>query len=205
MDKKTIQKWMPMVIFPALLGMIFFSAYGYNINSDEGHILNGAWNIYHGRIPYADFFIFPGPFSFYFIYFSFVLLGPLYQSALIFSILLLFLSCIAIYDITSLLWKKNNLSYLAALVWALVASASYPLINHNTFSSFFVIFALLFFLKFFSSRYNSFLFLSGAFSACTLYVLQTKGIAVAFVLTTFLIFSLIKKSIGWKNFFSFLS
>ena len=177
----------------------------HRINYDEGMVLNGAWNLYNGKTLYKDFFEFIGPAALYPVYAIFLLFSPTYFNALIFSILFLLLSSYYIYKIVKLLIVDEFWPYIASLGWIVVASVSYPLINHNTYSSFLAIIFLYYFLLFIQYKKNWLSFLSGSLAALIFYFLQTKGVAIAFASVIFLAFLIYKKYLYTKNILPFFS
>lgn len=183
------------VIFAIFLIFSLLINFGYRINSDEGQILSGGWNIYNGEIIYEDFFEFIGPASFYFTALSYRLLGPQYSSALIFASILLCISAYLFSEIFYSLSQKEIFSYIIGFLYIIFASISYPLINHNSLSSFIIVIACYYAMRFFDQKEIKDILFFGSFIAIAFYFLQTKGLAVLFFITVFFIYQLKKKSI----------
>src|SRR3990172_11521878 len=110
--------------------------FGHPINSDEGVILNGAWQMFNGKSLYKDFFSFIAPGSYFWIKWSFDILGPSYWSAKLFSLILLLLSVYAVYQIAMSLAQSKSVAVLSAWLWLFIASIGTPMINHNTHSAY---------------------------------------------------------------------
>ena len=75
------------------------------INSDEGVILAGAWDLINGKKPYTDFFAIIPPASFYVIYWLWTLFGVSYFAAKLLAIIFVFVSSVGVYKINSLFTK----------------------------------------------------------------------------------------------------
>lgn len=193
------------LIVVAFILVAFVLNFQHRINYDEGMVLNGAWNLYNGKTLYKDFFEFIGPAALYPIYAVFMLFDPTYFNALIFSILFLLVSAFYVYKIVRLLIEGEFWPYIASLGWIVVASVSYPLVNHNTYSSFLAIIFLYYFLLFFQYKKNWLGFFSGSLVALIFYFLQTKGAAVALASALFLTFLVYKKYLINKNILYFFS
>lgn len=159
---------------------LFFFSIGNYYNSDEGVILNGAWRMYNGDQLYTDFFSFIAPASFWWTELSFKLFGPSYFSARIFSVLLLALSIIAIYQITLFAGGSKFAALFGALMWFLGNIQNMVIINHNNHSSYFASIGVLFVMLALSLNSTTYFFLAGLFVGITTIFLQTKGLALAF-------------------------
>ena len=162
---------------------LFFFSIGNYYNSDEGVILNGAWRMYNGDQLYTDFFSFIAPGSYWWTELSFLLFGPSYFSARIFSVLLLALSVIAIYRITVLAGGSKFAAMFGALMWFFGNILNAVIINHNNHSSYVATIALLFAVLAVSSKKQAYFFIAGLLVGITAAFLQTKGLALAFGLS----------------------
>ena len=170
--------------------LIFFIHWRHDLDSDEGLVLAGAWNIYNNQKLYLDFFSYKMPGSFYAMAWLFKIFSPNYYIANLFAILLLFFSAIGIYKIGRFFLKKN-LSLVPAVIY--IASSSYwPLINHNFFSIFLIIWSLYFFLLG-TKRKKYYLFIiSGLFTGISILFLQHKGLAFFAAILSLLAINYIK-------------
>lgn len=188
------------ILFFCLSAIIF--NFNHPLSGDEGAVLNGAWQIAHGKIPYQDFFLYWSPGSFYLVKWALDLFGYSYFAAKTFSVLLLLMSPLAIYKITKYLTKIDSLSIVTAWIWLLAASNTlfYPLISYNTFSTFTNIAALLFLIRAVKFNRWSDFFLTGLFLSGSIIILQHKGLLAAFALGSILLIYLIKKEIRLINF-----
>ncbi|MEK7203084.1 MAG: glycosyltransferase family 39 protein [Patescibacteria group bacterium] len=181
--------------------LAFLIHWSHPINSDEGIILTGAWRIMQGQIPYLDFFDFITPGSFYFLAIIFKLFGANYLVAKLISILLLIISGVGIYLISDFYFKKNFYKYLTPIIW-LMFSAFYPLINHNQYSIYILIWSFYFFIKSFNLNSAKYYFITGVLSGLTFWFLQVKGAVIIFtIIFLFLLYN--RKNIK-KLFYYFL-
>ncbi|MCF7795184.1 glycosyltransferase family 39 protein [Patescibacteria group bacterium] len=147
------------------------------LNPDEGVLLNGAWQMINGFSLYLDIFSYVAPLGFYLIYWLWLLFGVSYLAANIFSILLLIISAFILFKSSQLI-KKTYLNYLAPLIY-IIATACFPLINHNFFSTFFAVISTYFFLKYINNRRGLYMVFAAIFTAITVLTLQQKGLAIA--------------------------
>ena len=138
----------PPLPFLALAGFLtLLLSKSYLIQSDEGHILSAAWQLWNGRKMYDDFQHFFGPGSGYAVYLAWALTGgPTFLAARVLSLLLSFSSTVAVYLILSRRGMRGLGLAVAVAVWV-VAATQYVPINHNTFSSFAATWLLLLFLR----------------------------------------------------------
>lgn len=170
----------------AVIGFFLISTFllnfGHPISSDEGVVLDAAWNLYNGRDLYKDFATFIAPASFLTTSWLFKILGPNYWTAKFFSILLLALSVFAIYQITQGLTRNRLASLTAAWVWLLTASIAYSVINYNSHSTFLTTVAIYIITRGIKDKQPFLFFLSGILIGLVTATLQHKGI----ILTVFL-------------------
>src|SRR3990172_832803 len=142
--------------------------FGHPINSDEGVILNGAWQMFNNKSLYIDFFSYIAPGSYLWTKWSFDIFGPSYWSARLFSLFLLLLSVYAVYQIAMSLAQSKSVAMLSAWLWLFFASIGYPIINigypiinHNTHSSYLAAVAIYLFIRAVKSNLWTDYFLSG--------------------------------------------
>jgi hypothetical protein len=179
-------------VIKILIALVFVIAiinlFHHIMDSDEGVILNGAWKIYNGERIYQDFFEYIAPGSFYLIALVFKIFSPTYFFARFISVLFFLVSAFLLYF--SFLKLKNNkgLAISVAGLWLLLAGF-HPLINHNSFSSFFAILFLYLMLSYIQTKNNNYIFFAGIVSAIVFYFLQTKGLAVIASTLLFLIYT----------------
>lgn len=164
-----------------LVGLFLLQAV-HPIDSDEGVILNGAWNLMHGRQLYKGFFEFVPPGGFVFLAGVWKISGVSYLSARLASLVVVIISAIGLERIAK---------YLGAGKWSLVAPGAFILsaifwvpINHNAFALAPAIWSAYFFLRSLteshaSAWYRSNLFYSGLLAGFTGWFLQHKGVAMA--------------------------
>ncbi|MFA5050806.1 MAG: glycosyltransferase family 39 protein [Patescibacteria group bacterium] len=160
-------------------------------NSDEGVITNGAWNLINHRQLYIDFFEFIPPGSFYLIFWFWKIFGVHFFVAKFLAIIIVFLSSIGIYKITQAI-SKNKFNCFFPFIF-IITSIYWPIINHNAFNIFFVIWAVYFFLRGLSDYSKNNFIISGLLSGLSILFLQQKGIILLLALSSFLIISFIKE------------
>jgi hypothetical protein len=186
----------------SLFFIAIFFHFKHSLNSDEGIILEGAWNLMNGRELYTNFTESITPGSFYLIFWTWIIFGVNFISAKAMAIIVLFLSSIGIYRISQLV-SRSNFNLLPPFIFIL-SSFYWPIINHNVFNIATIIWAVYFFLI--SILNNSaetklqlkqkqllFIFLSGIFTGLSFLFLQHKSILLFIALTSFLFFLFIKE------------
>lgn len=178
-----------------ILVLLLFHA-NHPFNSDEGIILEGAWNLINGRKLYIDFFEFVAPGSFYLIFWAWKIFGVSYFVAKSLAIIIFFLSLIGIYKISQEN-LKDKLNLLPPLLF-LLSSLYWPLINHNTFNIFFIVWATYFFLKGLLPNSGNNFIISGLFCGLAILFLQQRGIVLLFSFVSFLLVLFLKeKKSSW--------
>ena len=145
------------------------------LNSDEGVLLAGAWALYNGKEMFIDFFTYISPASFFFIFFIWKIFWPSYLVINFFSIILFSLSAFGILKISKIFISDRYLFYLPSLLFV-IFSYNWPLINHNVYSLFFVIWSMYFFLRFLDSSKRKFLLGSGVMAGLSFLFLQHRGV-----------------------------
>jgi hypothetical protein len=120
----------PMFLLPLLVAGVPLTL-AHRLDSDEGQILTGAWNLFDGQQIYHDFFEFIGPGSFTWVGLFFRLLGPSYGVALLASQRLLLISLWSFHASSRLVIDHRPASRAASVLWLLAATMP-PLINHNS-------------------------------------------------------------------------
>lgn len=165
--------------------MLLFGHSGHVVNSDEGIVLHGAWNLWNGREPYTDFFEYMTPGSFYLVYWLWEVFGPHYMAAKALAVIALFTACIGIH-LTGRLLSLNVFSYAGPLLYAL-ASFDWPLVNHNTFNIVLIIWANYFFVRSLDNGSILGLMLSGLTAGFSFLLLQHKSAILIAVTCVFLL------------------
>lgn len=182
----------------------FLLHFSHELNSDEGVILNGAWNLYNHQVLYKDFFEYIAPGFFYFIYFIFLLFSPSYLIAKVISILFLLITTLVFFKINRLVGLSSKISIATSFIWLILTSASYPLINHNTYSTFLVIILTYLALLFIKKANHKLAFSSGILAALIFYFLQTKGLFIILGLFLFFLFLWLRKKILFQHLLFFV-
>ena len=166
------------------LFMLIFHSRHY-INSDEGVILEGAWDLMNGRVLYFDFFEFVPPASFYAVFWIWKIFGVHYGAAKLIGLLAVFFSAIGIGKISRTV-SKNKLAYLTPALF-IASSFCWPIINHNTFALPFIVWGVYFFIKAVNDISRKNCAIGGALLGLSILFLQHKGIIVLFALFLYLI------------------
>lgn len=156
------------------------------LNNDEGVVIDGAWNMLHGRQLYIDFFEFITPGSFYLIYIPWKILGPHYWIANIIAIAVVFISAVGIYKMCKML-TANASSIIPPAIF-IFSSFNWPIINHNMFNIALMIWGTYFFLKGIKNKSIGLFVSSGLFIGLSMLFLQHKGAAVFIAMSGFLLF-----------------
>lgn len=122
----------------ATCGAVLLVLHARNVlDSDEGVVLNGAWNLFNGRALYTDFFEFLPPGSFYLVLAVWEMFGTSYWVAKGLGLAALAAAAIGVDRIARLLLRERRCHEpvaLAAVPLLLCLFSGYlPAINHNTF------------------------------------------------------------------------
>jgi hypothetical protein len=147
-------------------------------NSDEGAVINMAWHWWNGQALYTDFHEFLAPGSAALIVTMWHLFGTTYLAAKIIFILACYISVFFMYLIVEKLTENMVIAFFAALCWAIL-SCCYPIINHNSISSFVAVILLYFVLLFSEKPTKIYLTIIALLCALDLWFLQTKGFLLA--------------------------
>lgn len=179
------------------LAFLFFSTH--YLDSDEGAILNIAWQLWYGKQLYVDFIEFVTPGSGYLLFWAWELFGgPSYVTAKVVSILFWIFSAIGMALIVRRFVFHKLLIVVAVLAW-MIATDYYALINHNTYSSFLGVWFVYVTLVLLEKRTVWLSLLTGVVGAGVFLLLQTKGLALfgaALLLLFFNVFLYKENSVG---------
>ncbi len=186
-----INKKEMVVFWIGLMSIAVFMHSSHLLDSDEGIVLNGAWQLLSGGRIYHDFYELAAPGSFYLIYFFWKLFGANYLIAKAVSLAFLAGSAYGIFRISAIFTSREK-ALLAPAVFVL-ASASWPLVQFNLFSELFMIWAVYFFLRYISDPKPSDLVLCGLASGLTAVFLQHKGALLVAILTVLLAHELLDR------------
>lgn len=144
-------------------------------NSDEGAVINMAWHWWNEQALYTDFHEFLAPGSSALIVAMWHLLGTTYFAAKIIFILTCYISVFFIYLIVEKMTKNIVVAFFTALSWTILTTC-YPIVNHNSISSFVAV-VLLYFLILFGDKPTKLnIVLIAIFCALDVWFLQTKGV-----------------------------
>lgn len=108
------------------------------LDSDEGVVLNGAWNLLHGRALYTDFFEFLAPGSFYIVLAAWKTFGSSFWVAKAVGLAALAVAALGVHRLAGLLAARlpfvaPPLSLAAPPLLFCLFSGYLPAINHNAF------------------------------------------------------------------------
>ncbi|MBU0648448.1 glycosyltransferase family 39 protein [Patescibacteria group bacterium] len=167
--------WILFWIALAIISLVLFS--DHYLDSDEGVVLNMAWQMWLGKKLYVDFYEYLPPGSSYSIFLLWKIIGqPSYLATKIFSWLLWYLSAIFLYLITSRFTKNPSCKIVVLLSWLALSYCQTTIINHNWHSTFLAVILLFFVLKNIETPKLYLLILSGLFTTLIVWFLHTKGL-----------------------------
>ncbi len=177
-NKKLLKKSIPWIIFSILL---FSFHWRYELNADEGAVLNAAWNIINGKKLYTDVFEFIAPGAPYLLAAWWKLTNVSYVSAKIFSLLILLSGTIAVY-LSGAQFSLRRWKFLAPAAFVIASSFWQP-INHNTFNIAAIAWGLYFIIKAIKNPQHYINFTSaGIFFSLSILFLQHKGLAASSII-----------------------
>lgn len=186
-------------IFLLVLLVLNFSYY---LDSDEGVVLAGAWNLFNGRHIYSDFFEFIPPGSFYFVLLIWKIFFPNYLLTKLLSVLMIFFAAIGVYKIAKIFTDNKYLLIAPALF--LCTSFNWQAINHNTYNIFFIIWSAFFFVRAEKKNNKIDFVLSGLILGISFLFLQQKSLIVLLICALWLLFNfLVKKNNIYLQFILF--
>jgi hypothetical protein len=161
-----------------IAAFLFFALWHYHhdFNSDEGVILNGAWQLFNNKKVYLDFFEITSPGGFYLICLVWKIFGVSYYAARIASYCLVFSGAVGVYLILKKISISHSPYYYFAPLFFLTLSESWVIINHNLYSSIAIIWAIFFWLASLDKNPALNIFISGIFAAFSTAFLQNKGV-----------------------------
>jgi hypothetical protein len=184
------------------LALALFLIHSANIvDSDEGVILNSAWNIINGRKLYLDTFEFIAPGAPYLLAGWWKFTEISYLAAAFLGYLISLSSAVGLYLIT----KKLNVvrwKYLAPTLFILI-SLFWPLVTHNNFNVAAIIWSIYFLFRGLENK-KSFLFLAGLFSGLAILFTQHKGLVGAVIFIIYLVILKIKQKIKTFSLYFFM-
>jgi hypothetical protein len=199
--------------FWLLCALILLAAHAKNeLNSDEGVILNGAWNLLNGRTLYTDFFEFVAPGSFYLVFAGWRLFGAHFWIAKLMGILAIAGAVIGTYRISLLMASQEQITaprwanFFGPLVYCLM-SGYWPAINHNTFNIAIVVWGAYFATRSILRQSLLDACAGGLIAGVAILVLQHRGLVLAAsALTAFGFFLARDKDVVWlKHIVGFLA
>lgn len=192
MLEKIIKQHWPWLI---LAGLTFLLHSQHTINSDEGVILNAAWNIINGRQLYIDTFEFIGPGAPYLLAIWWKIFGVSYFSAAILGYISILLSAWLLFLITKNLGIKQWAWFTPGLF--ILSSAFWPAINHNTFNILAIIGAT--YCLIIAYKKNYLFLLSGLLAGAAVLFTQHKGLVALLIFLFYLAWQFIKQPLKIKH------
>lgn len=192
--KYYVKKTLPWFIFAVALVLLHWR---YEFNSDEGIVLNAAWDIINGKKMYVDTFEFMMPGASYLIAAWWKLADVSYTSARIISLAIIYSGLIGLYLMSTTLGIKRWRLLAPALF--IISSAYWQPMHYNAFNTVSIIWALYFLLSAFKHNKRSRYFLSGLFSGLALLFLQHKGLALIGSLGAIISVLGVSGKISWRS------
>lgn len=180
------EKIFNLIYWLGLLGVLLFAHYRNPFDSDEGLILDGAWNLLNGRELYTDFFEFIPPGSFYLVWLIIKIFSVNYFPVKVISLLIFLFGAMGVFQISKKL-SPSKLNYLPPFI-LITASFFWPIINHNIYNLTLLIWSTYFFINYLQNKLNRDLIFSGLIAGLSLLFLQQKGLAIIFAQGMFLIY-----------------
>ncbi|MEI7498018.1 MAG: hypothetical protein WCK11_01900 [Candidatus Falkowbacteria bacterium] len=183
------------------VAIIIFYHMSYLGDPDNGVLTEGAWRLYHGDKLYLDFFEYIPPGNFYIIYWAWLILGPHYWIAKSIGIVGILLGALGLYFSGKIV--SNSRLVLMPPALFLIASAGWPIINHNSFSTTIIIWFTFFIIKFLNQK-KQILMLSVAgflLGLSGLFLLH-RSIIVFIATIIFLLWQYTKNSLKYILFFT---
>lgn len=175
------------------------------LDSDEGVVLNGAWHLLNGRIPYTDFFEYIAPGSFYLVFAVWKLFGANFWLAKLLGMLAIAAAVVGTYRTGLLISSRQDVSvpgwahFVGPLVFS-VMSGYWPAINHNTFNIALVVWSAYFTTRSILHRSFRDACIGGLLTGAAILFLQHRGLVLA--ASTSLFFALLylrNKEAAWLN------
>lgn len=188
---KTLKSYWPWLVLALAL---FFTHSQHFLNSDEGIILNAAWNIVNGKKLYLDTFEFIAPGAPYLLAWWWKLSSPSYLNAAFLGYLISLSSMIGLYLISKKLTIKRWV-FLAPTLF-IISSSSWTFINHNNFNVAAIIWATYCLMLGLENK-KYFLFLAGILSSLSILFTQHKGLIVAGIFLLYLSYLKLKHKINY--------
>ena len=138
-----------------------------------------AWQIWHGKRLYHDFYEFIPPGTAEFILLSWKIWGSAsYAAAKLFFAVIWLFSFLGLFLTLREFQKATLKNILILFIFWLAVFYFYPLINHNSLSSLLAVWPLYFCLRFEKNGDNRWLLALGASVAFVCWILDTKGLAL---------------------------
>jgi len=194
-----IKKYLPWL---ALGLALFLTNSQHRLGSDEGAILNAAWNIYHDRKLYYDTFEFIAPGAPYLLAWWWQLTAPSYLMAAFLGYLISFSSLVGLFLISQQL-KIKRWKFLAPTLF-IIASSFWQLLDHNNLNIAAIIWSLYFLLVGLDKDKEK-LFLSGLFSGLAVLFTQHRGLIAGVIFIIYLLILKIKREIPLSKIIIFIS
>ena len=176
-------------------GLLVFQT-DHPLDSDEGVVLAGAWNLLNGRAPYRDFFCVLPPGSFYLVSLGWRVFGESYLAANALACASLVLAALGVHRLARLA-TGNPWAPVAALLFVL-PSGLWPLVNHGSFGITWVVWAALFFTRGLAGGRRVDFLLAGLLNGISMLFLLQRGLAALGAFAAFLlVLGLRERRRGW--------
>jgi hypothetical protein len=124
--------WLKIFPWLVIIGLLFLFQTDHPIDSDEGMVLTGAWNMLNGRLPYLDFFSYAAPGSLYLVMWTWQVFGDAYAVANALGCASLWRGAIGVQRWA---WLVSGPRFPAgAPVLYVLPVGLWPLVNHGSFA-----------------------------------------------------------------------
>ncbi|HWP66906.1 MAG TPA: hypothetical protein VNO26_13425 [Candidatus Limnocylindria bacterium] len=165
------------VFWLAALAVLLALHRGDPLNSDDGLVLAGAWDMWLGRLIYRDFFVWTAPGAFYSVWAAWLVTGPSWETAKALGIASVLLSAWAIVR-TAALFTPSGRAYVPAAIFV-VLSVAWPIVSYNVLSIPWLAWAVYFGARGCIDARPATFVLAGLASGAGVLYLQHRGLAVA--------------------------
>jgi hypothetical protein len=179
----------------AMTAMLVVLHRGDPMDSDDGIVLAGAWDMLLGRVIYQDFFVWAAPGSFYSVWAAWSLFGATYEVAKALGIASVLFTAWAVVRIAGL-FTASRRAYLMALLLG-VMSVSWPIVNYNVLSMPFLAWGTYFAARGCTDRRPRTFFVAGMCSGLGVLYLQHRGIALCAATALFCTYQALRSGRTW--------
>jgi Dolichyl-phosphate-mannose-protein mannosyltransferase len=176
-------KWRYPLVSTCLLLYLYPFLRALTLPVDEGWCLTDAMRVYHGQVPYRDFFEMVGPGTFYWIALFFNLFGETWLATRVCVLVGGAVTALLIYFLARRLKPGSEIGVL--VFWLAVSFPTWPAVNHHLVSNLFALMAFSLATWWLDSGRPGVLFICGMSVGITSSIMLQKGVLLgcALVLT----------------------